>query len=228
MCGRYAIIDGRRVIAAFPLLQHLSEKDKALSELPCYNAAPMQRLPVIANRDNALVVERMQWWLIPHWSKEPKSKFSTFNAKSETLETSRLFGPYFKSSRCLVPADAFYEWKIVSIKQPYCIQLRDETPFMFAGLFSVWRDQEKETELASFAIVTTEANELMSGIHKRMPVILPPESFVQWLDRDHRDTESLKKLLRPYPAEKMKLFAVSRIVNSAQHDVKDCMIPLRE
>lgn len=239
MCGRYAIIDGKRVLATFPLLQQVIERDKALAELPRYNAAPMQRLPVIAYRDGALVAERMQWWLIPHWSKEPKSKFSTFNAKSETIEKSRLFAPYFKSSRCLVPADAFYEWKketvkkdvggrqrVVSIKQPYCVRMEDEIPFMFAGLFSVWRDEKHETELPSFSILTTTPNELMSGIHNRMPVILPPESFGPWLDRDNHDTGSLKQLLRPYSSERMKAYPVSRIVNSGQNDVRECIIPL--
>ncbi len=241
MCGRYAIIDGKKVLATFPLLRQVTERDNALAELPRYNAAPMQRLPVIANRDGTLVAERMQWWLIPHWSKEPKSKFSTFNAKCETIEKSRLFGPYFKSSRCLVPADAFYEWKketvkkdvggrqrVVSVKQPYCVRMKDETPFMFAGIFSVWKDAEKEVELASFAILTTEPNDLMSRIHNRMPVILSPPSFEQWLDRENHDSESLKKLLHPYSQEKMKAYPVSRIVNSGQNDVKECIVPLKE
>jgi len=241
MCGRYAIIDGKRVLSTFPLFRQITERENALADLPRYNAAPMQQLPVVAYRDESLIASRMQWWLIPHWSKEPKSKFSTFNAKSETLEKSRLFAPYFKSSRCLVPADAFYEWKketvkedvggrqrVVSTKQPYCIRMADEAPLMFAGLFSVWQDEEKGLELASFAILTTEPNDLISSIHSRMPVILQADSFEEWLDRKNNDTDRLKKLLRPFPSAKLKAYPVSRIVNSGQNDVKECLVPLEE
>ena len=238
MCGRYAIIDGKRVLAAFPLLQQAVAEKGVFAGLPQYNASPMQKLPVVAVRDETLKIERMQWSLVPHWSKEPKSQFSTFNAKAETLGASRLFSPYFKGSRCLIPADAFYEWKKTSLsktvgrvtksvveKQPMCIRLSDEEPFMFAGLFSVWKGQKGE-EVASFTIITTEPNTLLAPIHNRMPVILPPQHHDQWLDREDRDTEKLQNLLVPYPPRRMKAYAVSRIVSSSQNNVQECLEPL--
>jgi putative SOS response-associated peptidase YedK len=241
MCGRYAIIDGKKVLASFPMLQQAVVEEGVFSGLPQYNAAPMQKLPVVAVRGGALTVQRMQWSLVPHWSKEPKSEFSTFNAKGENLEKSRLFASYFKGRRCLVPADAFYEWKketMVKVvggkpkeaveKHPMCIRMKDEGPFMFAGLFSVWRAKEGQEEFPTFTIITTEPNELLAPIHNRMPVILGREHFDQWLDREYHDTDSLRKLIAGYPASKMKAYRVSRVVSSSQNNVPECMDPLPE
>ncbi len=235
MCGRYVLIDGRMVLASFAMLRDVQVNSQTFAGLPRYNASPMQKMPVIAVRDGVTVIQPMQWWLVPHWAKEPKTPFSTFNAKAETLEKSRLFAPYFKGSRCLVPADAFYEWKIVAPsatergkpkpapdKIPYCIRMADERPFLFAGLFSVWKDPTGK-ELATFTIITTTPNELMSGLHNRMPVILDEKHFAQWLDRDFNDKERLQKLLVPYPAKKMKAYPVSKLVGNTRNDSPECM-----
>jgi putative SOS response-associated peptidase YedK len=237
MCGRYAFISGRNVQKTYDLFRTIQNAAEAFKDLPRYNAAPMQRLPVFAVRDNVLTAEIMQWWLVPHWSKTNKTEFSTFNAKAETIEKSKLYSPYFKGSRCLVPADAFYEWKKTTIKtevqgskqevvekQPMCIRLKDEAPILFAGLFSVWKDPEGK-ELPTFTIITTQPNELMASIHNRMPVILPEKYFEQWLDRDFKETEQLKKFLVPYPANKMKAYRVSRAVSNSRNDVPECLEP---
>jgi putative SOS response-associated peptidase YedK len=202
MCGRYAIIDGKKILESFRSLR-VKDPHGLFQSTPHYNAAPMQRLPVFAMRHDELVIEPMQWWLVPHWSKDGRTAATTFNAKSETVATSRLFAPYFKSSRCLVPAEAFYEWKAEassddgepekkrsSGKQPYCIRMKDERPFMFAGLFSVWKDAE-ENEHPSFSILTTVPNAVLAPIHTRMPVILPEAEFGRWLDRSFREPEAL-------------------------------------
>lgn len=241
MCGRYAIIDGKRVLATFPMLQQAVVSEGVFSGLPQYNASPMQKLPVIAVREGALTIQRMQWSLVPHWSKEPRSAFSTFNAKGETLEKSRLFSPYFKRSRCLIPADAFYEWKKTTMsktvagkpktvveKRPMCIRMRDEGPFMLAGIFSVWKGQEGEEEVPTFTIITTEPNRLLAPIHNRMPVILSSEHYAEWLDRDNHDTEKLRLLLAGYPEKEMKVYPVSSIVSSSQNNVPECLEPLPE
>jgi len=230
MCGRYAIIDGKKVFLTFELMKKLREAGKPFETLPRYNAAPMQKLPVVAIRDGELTIQLMQWWLIPHWSKAAKTEFSTFNAKSETVEKSSLFSPYFKGSRCLVPANAFYEWKKeVSGKQPVCIRLKDKPLFFFAGLFSVWKDRAKPDEgeeLATFTILTTTPNFLMKPIHNRMPVILDEKHFEQWLDRDFKDVDALKKILKPYSPVKMKSYLVSAIVSNSRNDVAECMKPI--
>ena len=235
MCGRYALIDGKKVLVAYTALNKVKLTDEVFRELPRYNASPMQRLPVFAVRHDELVAESMQWWLIPHWSKDGKPSFSSFNAKAETLDQSKLFAPYFKGSRCLIPADAFYEWqrvvttqevrgtqKRVEEKHPMCIRMKDEAPILFAGLFSIWKDAEGK-ENPTFTIITTEPNELLAPIHNRMPVIMPKQHIERWLDRTYKDTEPLKQLLVPYPARKMKAYRVSSLVSNPRNDSAECM-----
>jgi putative SOS response-associated peptidase YedK len=235
MCGRYALIDGKKVLVAYTALNKVKLAENVFRELPHYNAAPMQHLPVFALRHDELVAERMQWWLIPHWAKDAKPSFSSFNAKAETLDQSKLFAPYFKGSRCLIPADAFYEWqrvtttqevrgksKKVEEKHPMCIRMKDENPFLLAGLFSIWKDAEGK-EHPTFTIITTEPNELMAPIHNRMPVILPEKHIEQWLDRSYKDVEQLKQLLIPYPPRKMRAYRVSSLVSNPRNDVAECM-----
>jgi putative SOS response-associated peptidase YedK len=138
-----------------------------------------------------------------------------------------------------VPADAFYEWKKITVtadtrrrmkerveKQPFCFRMKDERMFMFAGIFSVWRNNRGE-EFPSFAIVTTEPNELMKPIHNRMPVILQEKDFEQWLDRDNKDTDTLKKLLVPFPSENMKAYPVAKLVNFSRNDGPELLAPIK-
>jgi len=239
MCGRYALIDGKKVLVSYTALNKAKPTSEVFRELPRYNASPMQRLPVFAIRHDELIAEPMQWWLIPHWSKDGKPGFSSFNAKAETLDQSKLFSPYFKGSRCLIPADAFYEWqrvttmqevrgkqKNVGEKHPMCVRMKDDAPFLFAGLFSIWKDAEGN-ELPTFTIITTEPNELTAPIHNRMPVVLPEQHIEQWLDRSYKDTDHLKKLLVPYPAKKMKAYRVSSLVSNPRNDAAECMQPVK-
>ena len=181
----------------------------------------------IAVREGEMRIELMQWWLIPHWAAEPTTKFSTFNAKSETVDKKGLFLPYFRGSRCLVPASGFYEWKKEgSAKQPMYMRLKNAPMLFFAGLFSVWKSADGK-ELPTFTVLTTEPNALMKPIHSRMPVILGEDAFEQWLDRDFKDTDALKKLLVPYPAAKMDAYLVSAVVGNARNDVPECIVPLK-
>jgi len=227
MCGRYALVNGKEVFLTGSQMMKMRELGQAFKLLPRYNASPTQMMPVIYIREGELVVQPMQWWLVPHWSKDGKVNFSTFNAKSETLEQSKLFSPYFKGSRCLIPAEAFYEWKKISDKekQPICIRMRDEKPFMFAGLFSIWKNKQGE-EFPTFTIITTEPNELLKDIHHRMPVILHGKDYAQWLDPDNKDTGELRKLLVPYPASKMKAYPVSKMVSNSRNDSPGCWTPV--
>lgn len=236
MCGRYAFINGKMV---FEILGRniLGNRKDILDDLPRYNAAPMQRMPVVAIRDGNPIAQKMRWWLIPHWSKDGKIQASTFNAKAETLDQSKLFAPYFKSSRCLIPADAFYEWqkltamvevkgknKEMNIKQPICIRMKNEKTFMFAGLFSVWKNDRGE-EFPTFTIITTVPNKLIADIHTRMPVILSDKHFEQWLDREFKEIDKLKALLKPYPASKMIAYPVSNYVSNSRNEGAECMKP---
>ncbi len=249
MCGRYVFIDGQRVFTTWgTVLKYVIAGEEVFRDLPRYNAAPMDMMPVVAMRDGKLAIQRMRWWLVPYWSKdgepvviekEGKRQFiRTFNAKAETLDSSKLFAPFFKGSRCLIPADAFYEWKQVAMtkevngkpkqvieKHPYCIRMKNRKPFMFAGLFSVWKS-ERGDELPNFTIITTEPNELMASIHNRMPVILPEEHFEKWLDRNNKEIDELKKLLLPYPESEMEAFRVSSYVSNSKNEGEECLRPV--
>ena len=231
MCGRYIILNGRKLFATSELLQQLERDHIPYLDVPRYNIAPVSKAPIVVRRGNGIQVVEATWWLIPHWSKtgKPDLKFPSFNARSETIDTSKLFAPYFKAHRCLVPADGFYEWKRVSVKekQPMCIRLKDEKPMFFGGVYSIWKDSE-EKETPSFSIITTTPNNLMREIHNRMPVILPEEHFEQWLDPGFNNTDSLKKLLIPYPDKEMTAYQVSKYVSNSRNQGKECMEPLKE
>jgi putative SOS response-associated peptidase YedK len=126
------------------------------------------------------------------------------------------FRSAFKKRRCLILADGFYEWqKTDDGKQPYYIKMQDDSPFAFAGLWETWKDGD---EIRSGTIITTDANDLMSEIHHRMPVILPPENYEVWLDPDFEEKEALTSLLKPYPADAMEAYPVSRRVNKPSNN----------
>ncbi|MGE0278455.1 MAG: SOS response-associated peptidase [Nitrospiraceae bacterium] len=193
---------------------------------PSYNIAPTQR--VAAVRLNAETGKRecalLRWGLIPSWANDAKIGNQCINAKAETLAEKPSFRSAFRKRRCLVVADGFYEWQLVgalrgvraSAKQPMWIGRKDRQPFAFAGLWEYWEPAEGEP-LETCAIITTEPNELMAPIHNRMPVVLGPASFDQWLDAA-TPAESLKALLRPCPGEELQAYPVSPLVNNPRNN----------
>jgi putative SOS response-associated peptidase YedK len=145
------------------------------------------------------------------------------NARSETAATKPSFRRAFRSRRCLVVADGFYEWqKTAGKKQPYYIRLKNDQPFGLAGLWERWEKGDKPVE--SCTILTTDANDLMEPIHDRMPVIIPPDQFDLWLGC--QDTDKLAELLRPFASEDMMAYPISTLVNSPRNDVAGCIEPL--
>ncbi len=148
---------------------------------------------------------------------------STINARSETITKAATWREPFKKRRCLIPANCFYEWpkEGEAPKQPYAFELANANPFAFAGLWDAWKDKDGHW-LQSFAIVTTEANELMARIHPRMPVILHPRDYDRWLDID--ETERLPiDLLRPYESEEMEVYEANPKVNNVRNNGPEMM-----
>ncbi len=214
MCGRYAFIPSAKTKDRY--------REAYGEELqPNYNAAPMQTLPIFT----ANGLERMQWGLVPSWSKEFRPAFSSINARAETVAEKPLYrGPY-KKHRCLVPASGFYEWqKRGDAKQPFFFQVPDRPNFSFAGLFDIWYDSAG-TPHKSYTIITTAANEALEGVHDRMPVILDEAEEGAWIDPD-ADLEGLLLLLGPYDANKMSRHEVDRAVGSVKSNHEGLLLPL--
>ncbi len=195
---------------------------------PSYNVAPTDFQPIVRlDRDGQRELTIMRWGLVPYWAKDSKIGFSTINAKSETVTTSPAFREAMKRRRCLVPAEWFYEWAKIDAKtkQPYAIGLSDGSLFAFAGLWETWKDKASSQVLMTYTILTTDPNELTEPIHDRMPVILPPKDYQQWLepgDPSHLPID----LLRPYPAEEMKAWKVGSAVGNVRNNAPGLLIPI--
>jgi putative SOS response-associated peptidase YedK len=222
MCGRYYSRGQKQKIADHFKAGKIFEAPMA----PNYNIAPTTFQPVVRlerdSEERELVL--MRWGLVPHFAKSLADfkGFSTFNARAETLTTSATWRTPFKKRRCIIPADGFYEWKKLDdsakpAKQPYAISLRTGEPFAFAGLWDAWKEPAGQEWLQSFSIVTTEANEIMSTIHTRMPVILHKRDWAEWLDRDS-DRPTPVNLLRPYDSDEMQTDRCNQAVGNIRNN----------
>ena len=221
MCGRFTQTASPQVIA----------KQFAITNPPLftprYNIAPSQPIAAIRiDPTTTRTLVMLRWGLIPSWAKDPKIGYQCINAKAETVAEKPSFRSAFKKRRCLVVATGFYEWQVRGrIKQPMWIGLKNKEPFAFAGLWEHWQPTVGEP-LETCTIITTEPNELMTPIHNRMPVILAPASYDQWLDPYFQEVDSLKTILRPYPSEELTAYPVSTLVNSPSHDIPQCLEPV--
>ena len=179
MCGRYVRKSTRREIANW----FAAEDPQGVEWGPSYNVAPQTFQPVVRlNRDTGQrEIVLMRWGLIPYWSKDAKVGYSTINAKAETVATAPAFREAFRRRRCLVPADAFYEWQKLDPKhkQPFAIALASREPYGLAGLWDRWKDQKTGEWLETFSIITTDANEVVAPLHNRMPVIIERKDYAR-------------------------------------------------
>ena len=220
MCGRITFrASGKDLTTLFDLIEAPDPDPE-----PRYNVAPTQE--VLAVRQAANGADRelvaLRWGLVPHWSKDLKIGYKLINARAETVASTPAFRSAFKSRRCLVPADGYYEWrKVEKAKQPYFFHRHDDRPFAFAGLWEHWESPDGEL-VDSCTIVTTDANDLAYPIHDRMPVIIDPADFGLWLNRGG-DLKQCQALLRPYLGEGMEAYPVSTFVNSPGHQGPQCI-----
>jgi putative SOS response-associated peptidase YedK len=195
---------------------------------PRFNIAPGQAVAVVREMPEAQDrrLAYLRWGLIPAWADDPSFGNRLANARSETAAAKPSFRSAFRSRRCLVVADGFYEWQRADgRKQPYFVGLRGDRPFGLAGLWERWEKGGEPVE--SCTILTTQANGLMRPIHERMPVIVPPDRYGLWLDPRCHDTAMLESLLRPFPAEGMLAYRVSALVNNTRNDVPRCVEAIR-
>ena len=212
MCGRYTLIADLGDLA-----QRFEFDGSDFSYDPGYNVAPTESVLTVKNvegREAAL----MRWGLVPFWAKDTKIGARMINARAETVAEKPAFRNALKKRRCLVLADGYYEWqKTPAGKRPFRIIMHSGEPFAMAGLWETWRDPQGNV-VPSCTIITTAANDFLSPIHNRMPVILPRESEEMWLDSGVEDPASLIGILAPYPEECMDAYEVSTIVNYARND----------
>ena len=197
---------------------------------PAPNLAPSWN---VAPTDAAMVVRRhpdtgerrldvLRWGLIPSWTTNPKQA-RPINGRSETAAASAMFKGALGKRRCLVPMDAFYEWKAMPDgKQPYAIARRDDAPLAMAGVWEGWKSPGGEV-VRSFAILTTAANATMRQLHERMPVILEAEDWPAWLGEAPGDALAL---MRPAGDAVLRLWPVSRAVNSVRNNGADLLDPI--
>ncbi|HSI32970.1 MAG TPA: SOS response-associated peptidase [Tepidisphaeraceae bacterium] len=226
MCGRYTLIRLADVLEKFPWIEHAPP-----DLVPRYNIAPTQPLLAIAN-DHPAEFTHFYWGLVPSWAKDISVGHKMINARAETLPEKPSYRTALRRRRCLIPADGFYEWQVDPAtahksrptKQPVWIRMKDHKPFAFAGLWEHWHDhQGAGNELRSCTVITTSPNELMRPIHDRMPVIVPPELYQEWLSKDEREPDELMAMLGPYPADQMEATPVSTFVNSPKNEGPGCV-----
>ena len=194
--------------------------------LPTYNLAPTDEAAIVVERGDRRAIRAYRWGLIPSWAKDEKIASKLFNARAETLATSGAFRESFRRRRCIVPADAFYEWQRQGgARQPFLIRRADGAPLALAGLWSGWHHPETEQVIRTFTIVTTTANRTLSAVHDRMPVMLAREHWASWLDPTLQDTGELTALLEPAADNELVLYPVRALVNNVRNNGPELIEP---
>ena len=222
MCGRYVTRD-EAAIERFWNLKH------GVNPFPAhYNAAPTQKLPVIRiHPEHGRELALLRWGLIPSWAKDASIGAKMINARGETVAEKPSFRAAFKRRRCLVPMAGFYEWqKGPAGKVPHFIHMLNADQFAVAGLFEWWPGKDGAEPIESYTIVTTDANDMMAKLHNRMPVILHERDHEAWLDPRNEKTETLKKLLAPYPSDELRAYPISTRVNNVKNDGAELLEPV--
>jgi putative SOS response-associated peptidase YedK len=223
MCGRYRLSRRKQLVEEY--FDSVSGEEEWT---PRYNIAPTQFVSVVRQHPKEPIrqLALMRWGLIPSWSRDPSAAAKMINARSETAATKPAFRDPLKFRRCLIPADAFYEWqRKAKSKQPYCFEVNNGDLFAFAGLWDGWKDSSGNW-IKTCSILTTPPNALTSGVHDRMPVILDPDSYDLWLDPGMTDVQVVSELLKPYDAQSMRCYPVSTRINHVGNDDEECSRPV--
>jgi putative SOS response-associated peptidase YedK len=222
MCGRFSqqrpASELAEIFAAEPLVDDPG---------PRFNVAPTDDALVVVQREERRAITAYRWGLIPHWADAAKVGSRMFNARAESLTTSPAFRDAFRRKRCLVPVDGFYEWhREGARRQPFAIARGDGKPLALAGLWSGWRDPAADRVVRTFTIITSAPNDQMTGLHDRMPVIVPDGAWERWLDPELRDPGELHGLFEPNDDIELRIWPVSPLVNNVRNDGPELFEPL--
>jgi putative SOS response-associated peptidase YedK len=215
MCGRF--VGFRRLEE---LRQYFPIDQSNCEATANYNVAPTQEVLAIARLDGTNVLNKYHWGLVPFWAKDTNIGYKMINARAETVASKPSFREAFKKRRCLILADGFYEWKgKKGEKQPMYITTPDESPFAFAGLWEIWNDKHnQEAAYRSCTIITRDAAGAVRDLHHRMPVIIHPEAYGQWLDTENRDSDALSAILQTSSLTDLVFHPVAKHVNSVRNN----------
>jgi putative SOS response-associated peptidase YedK len=233
MCGRYVSVTPPEEVAAYFAARYSA----ALSELvrPSWNVPPTTDvLAVTAGREGGRDLVALRWGLVPGWASGLSFGAHTINARAETIATKPSFREAFRTKRCLIPADGYFEWKTTpgEVRQPYYFTRTDGSLLAFAGLWEAWRPPlAADTTSPWFytcAIVTTGANADVEEIHTRMPAILEPDVFDLWLSRENSDVDELAGLLHPASPGTLVRRRVGRAVGNVRNDGPELIDELTE
>ncbi len=200
-----------------------------------FNVAPTDEVAAVVEHHGERQLDAFRWGLVPVYAEDPRQGARLINARAETVETSPAYRAAFRRWRCIVPADAFYEWRRDQTlpegarrrgrSEPFAVRRADGAPMAFAGLWAVWRDPMTAARLYTCTILTTAANAGLAAIHPRMPVILEPDDWQPWLD-ETTPVEALRPLLRPAADGLLEAYAVSPAVNSVRNNGPELLDPL--
>jgi putative SOS response-associated peptidase YedK len=226
MCGRFAFYSPHEaVVRLFGLPDDTPEIE------PGYNIAPTTWIPAV--REDVAATRRLAmlyWGLVPSWAKDRSIGARMINARAETLKDKPAFRNAYQRRRALVVADGYYEWQKLGArdKQPYFIRPGAGAPFAFGALWERWRDPATGEPLESCSLITTAAAPEVAHIHDRMPVIMPPAAYAEWLDPDNHDCERLDRLLAPGAAGPLVAYPVSRMVGNARNQGAQLIEPVHD
>ena len=228
MCGRFAQPRSPEELARL-------FRATAVSDLPGdrFNVAPTDPVAAVVEHHGERVLDTFRWGLVPFFAEGPKARSPLINARAETVEVAPAFRTSFARRRCIVPADAFYEWRRhrdpasgrVTRSEPFAIRLQDDEPMAFAGIWAIWRDPRTAERLYSLAIVTGQPNDLVATVHDRMPVVLERDDWDTWL-AEAATPDELRPLLRPLPESALTMYPVSPAVNNVRSQGPELLQPL--
>jgi putative SOS response-associated peptidase YedK len=212
MCGRYAsFLSAEAVARLFRVTGPLPNAPPSWNVAPTHDAMVVRRHPETGERR----LDMLRWGLVPHFTNDLKAARRPINARAETVATSGMFRGALAARRCIVPADAFYEWQVLGAdKQPHAIARVDGRPMAFAGLWEGWRSPEGEA-LRTYTIVTTTANATLRPLHERMPVVLEEADWPAWLGEAAVDPLTL---LRPAAEDVLRTWPVGRRVGNVRNN----------
>ena len=220
MCGRYLITTVPEAMRQ--LFRYLEQPNFPAR----YNVAPTQPVPIVRLHDGQREFALVRWGLIPAWAKDPRNYSLIIHARAESVNDKPAFKNAMKRRRCLFPADGFYEWKEGGPRnRPYMVRPKTGGPIAFAGVWECWEGPNGE-EVETAALITTTANQTLSAVHHRMPVVIAPEDFGFWLDCANVNAEMAATLLRPAPEDQFEAYEISTAVNRVANDSPDLLRPL--